>query len=126
MLKRLRDLCANLQTATAPERRPLLQKEVIEVERRLETALESVQLRVVFLETLHGQWCQFNNDFDVLKEWTRKTAPDMIYALQSEEISLQDKLSRAQVLHLALSEKAKLLDSLESQAQQLIKGKSFF
>lgn len=97
--------------------------QVTEVERRLETTLETVQERVVFLELLHGQWSQFNADLSALKEWTRQTAPAMVRALQSDQVGPQERLARAQALQVALCEKAQVLKALDDQAHDLVKGK---
>lgn len=120
LLKKLRELCQTLCTMTAPERKPLLQKEVTEVERRLQVTLETVQDRVVFLEQLNGRWTRFNSDLGELRDWTRHNAPAMVHALQSAELGPQERLASTQLLQRQIDQKAELLDVLDGQAQELV------
>lgn len=90
------------------------------MEHRLQTTLETVQDRVVFLEQLNGRWSRFNSDLSELQEWTRQKAPEMVYALESSELGPEERLSKAQVLKTQILQKAQVLDMLDEQAQDLV------
>ncbi|XP_068085330.1 muscle-specific protein 300 kDa [Anabrus simplex] len=122
MLRRLRDLCQSLCNLTAPERKPLLQKEVTEIERRLHVTLETVQDRVVYLQQFKAQWTRFQARLGELKEWTQQGAPALMEQLQAQELTPEERLKRAQVLQAQISDKVAVLDVLSAEAAELLQA----
>lgn len=120
MLKRLRDLCSNLCQIAAVENQPLLQKEVTEIEKRLQVTLETVQERVVYLQQFNTKWTKFQSQLGELQTWAQITAPGMLQALQSEDITPEDRVLKATQLQQQLKEKLNILNLLNDEAVEIL------
>jgi nesprin-1 len=120
MLRRLRDLSQNLSKVAPSEQKPVLDKEVTEIERRLSTTLENVQERVVFLEQYNTKWVDFQSKLGELQSWTAQNAPQLLSAVQEDNILPEERVTKTTLLQSELSHKLSLLDQLNSQASQLM------
>ncbi|KAK6636175.1 hypothetical protein RUM43_009828 [Polyplax serrata] len=122
LLKRLKELCQTLSSLTAPERKPLFFKEVADVEKRLNTTLETVEKRVIFLEKLNTDWGKFNSDLYELRDWTTHQAPVLVQALNVEETEPHERLNNAKVLQRTLVEKIDVTKNLQTKCDELTEG----
>ncbi|KAK3930234.1 Nesprin-1 [Frankliniella fusca] len=120
MLKRLRDLYAALCAVTAPDTKPVLQREVTEIETRLQTTLEATQLRVRHLEALQARWGQLETRLGDVHTWTVASAPALLARLQAADVEPEQRASHAQTLQQQLAQKATVLGEVEAEAEQLL------
>ena len=119
MLRRLRDLSQNLGKV-APTDQPSIEKEVTEIEHRLSTTLENVQERVVFLEQYNTKWVDFQSKLGELQNWTVQNAPQLLSAVQEENIAPEERVSKTTLLQSELCHKINLLDQLNAEAGNLM------
>ncbi|XP_044734627.1 nesprin-1 [Chrysoperla carnea] len=120
LLKRLRDLCGNLCSIATPEKQPLLQKEVTEIEKRLLVTLETVQERVVYLQQFNTKWTHFQSQLGELQTWAQHTGPALLQALQSEDVTPEERVIKSTKLQEQLHEKIQILDALNNEAVEIL------
>lgn len=119
MIDRLHGLCQELTPLTDPSKRPMLEKEVTEVEKQFFNTMEHVKDRVTYLEDYSTKWNNYKARLAELQNWAAKTAPQLIEAIQSEDISPEERVAKANALHTVIHEKMKQLDLLASNASEL-------
>ncbi|KAF4531687.1 hypothetical protein B566_EDAN017473 [Ephemera danica] len=117
MLKKLRDLCAAL-AAVVPPKKPVLEKEVTEIERRLQVVLETVHERVVYLESFQARWTKFSCQLGELRAWCQ-TAPTLLDQLAAPDMSPAERVNKAHTLQAQLQDKTRLLNALAAEAREL-------
>lgn len=120
MLRKLRDLCASLINLTAPEKQPILKKEVTEIEKRLQVTMETVQERVVYLQQFNAKWTKFQSRLGDLQQWVVQNVPALMSAIQTEEVSPEERVKKTSVLQGQLNEKVSILDTLGDEAAELL------
>lgn len=120
MLKKLRDLCMSLMNFAPPDKKPLLEKEVTEIEKRLQVTMETVQERVVYLQQFNAKWTKFQSRLGDLQQWTVQNAPALLAAVQAEDVSPEERVRKTSVLQGQLAERASILDMLKNEACELI------
>lgn len=119
LLKKLRDLCVDLSKLTGPEKKPLLEKEVKEIEERLHSTLENIQERVVFLEQFQTKYTEVQSKLGHLQDWTTQHAPQLLSAVQESDMLPEDRISKSTVLQSEVAQKINLIGELGSEAKQL-------
>lgn len=119
MIDRLHELCTELAPLTDPAKRPMLEKEVTEIEKQFFNTMEHVKDRVSYLEDYSSKWNSYKARLIELQNWAGQTAPQLIEAIQSEDISPEERVAKANALHAVVSEKMKQLDLLASNASEL-------
>lgn len=120
MLRKLRDLCVSLVDLAAPDKQPLLRKEVTEIEKRLQVTMETVQERVVYLQQFNTKWTRFEAQLGELKQWTMQNVPALLSSIQTEDISPEDRVRKTTSLQNQLGEKIALLDILRDESNDLL------
>ncbi|XP_039285327.1 nesprin-1-like [Nilaparvata lugens] len=116
MLCKLRDLSAGLSSVTAPDRKPLIAKEVMEIESRLKDTLHLVDERVVVLEKMQAQWSGLESEIAALKSWS-KEVPVILEQISKMEVSPKDRLQKAQTLQMQLQAKQAVLAHLNKETE---------
>ncbi|KAJ8930094.1 hypothetical protein NQ314_017138, partial [Rhamnusium bicolor] len=118
MLRKLRDQSVNL-SKQAPEQKPKLEKEVQEIEHRLNTTLTNVTERVVFMEQYHTKWSTFQSKLGHLQNWTVQEAPQLLSSVDEYAITPEDRVQKAENLQKEIIHKINVLDELSNEASQL-------
>ncbi|XP_046474495.1 muscle-specific protein 300 kDa isoform X6 [Neodiprion pinetum] len=121
MLKKLRDVYSNLSEVTAPEKRPVLEKEITDVEKRLHVTLETVQERVVFLQQFNAKWTKFQARLGELQSWTQQSAPQLLAQIQEISTSPEERVRKTESLQKQIYEKITVLKVLDEESLQLVK-----
>lgn len=119
MIQRLHELCNELTPLADPTKRPVLEKEVTEIEKQFFNTMEHVKDRVGYLEDYSAKWNSYKARLADLQAWAAKTAPQLIEAIQSLELSPEERVAKANLLQKTLTEKMKALDILASDASEL-------
>ncbi|XP_064211053.1 muscle-specific protein 300 kDa isoform X18 [Tribolium castaneum] len=117
MLRRLRDLSRNLGVTDQK-----IEKEVTEIEQRLNTTLENVQEKVVFLEQYNTKWSNFQNKLGELQNWSVQSAPQLLSAVQEDNLPPEERVTKTTLLQSELCHKINLLDQLNAEASTLMIG----
>ncbi|XP_017768073.1 PREDICTED: nesprin-1 [Nicrophorus vespilloides] len=118
LLRRLRDLCSKLAEIAPADKKFELQQEVTTIERRLQTTLEQVQSRVIYLEDFNDKWNSFQKSISELQHWTVQSAPQLLSAAHEDNIAPEDRVAKTELLQKEIIHKIKLLDSLGSEARE--------
>lgn len=126
MLKKLRDVYSSLSEVAAPEKRPILEKEVTDIEKRLHVTLETVQERVVYLQQFNAKWTKFQARLGELQSWTQQSAPQLLSQIQEMSVSPEERVRKTEILQKQIHEKITVLKVLEDESLQLIKGECGF
>ncbi|KAL5279677.1 hypothetical protein ACFFRR_003964 [Megaselia abdita] len=119
LIPKLQTLCAELSPLAAAEKRPILEKEVTEVQKMFFNTMEHVKDRVGYLEDYSTKWNNYKARLAELQEWATKAAPKLIEALQSEDLTPEERVVKVNHLKGILSEKMKQLDLLAADASEL-------
>lgn len=119
MIGRLHELCVELVPLTDPTKKPVLEREVTEIEKQFFNTMEHVKDRVSYLEDYSTKWNSYKARLAELQAWAAQTAPQLIEAIQSEDISPEERVAKATALRSVISEKMRALDMLGSDASEL-------
>lgn len=118
MISNLHDRCKELTPLTEKTKRPLIEKEVTELEKQFFNTMEHVKDRVNYLEDYSFRWNNYKTRVSELQNWALN-APQLIEALQSQEISPEERVLKTEALQSVISEKMRALDILASDACEL-------
>lgn len=121
MLRKLHSHSNNLAKLANPERKPLLEKEVIEIEQRMQMVIDTVSEKIEFLEQLNVKWVHFTGTLQELKSWL-SNAQNVLERLVTLEMSPEDRDSQTSELKDKLSEKMAVVRTLEEEAEELLEG----
>lgn len=119
MIGNLHDLCQELTPLADTTKRPLIEKEVTELEKQFFNTMEHVKDRVNYLEDYSGRWNNYKTRVAEMQNWSLHNAPQLIESVQSQELSPEERVIKAEALQATLSEKMRALDILASDASEL-------
>lgn len=119
MIGRLHELCGELVPLTDPMKRPVLEREVTEIEKQFFNTMEHVKDRVSYLEDYSTKWNSYKARLAELQAWAAQAAPQLLEAIQSEDISPEERVAKAEALRSIISEKMRALNMLGSDASEL-------
>lgn len=121
MLRKLQSHSNNLAKLATPERKPLLEKEVIEIEQKMQTVIDTVSQKIEFLEQLNVKWVNFTGTLQELKSWLTN-AQNTLERLVTLEMSPEDRDAQTNDLQTKLEEKMAVIRTLEEEAEELLEG----
>ncbi|XP_037820489.1 nesprin-1-like, partial [Lucilia sericata] len=119
LLPKLHALKAELAPLAAAEKRPILEKEVTEVEKMFFNTMEHVKDRVGYLEDYSAKWNNYKSRLAELQEWANKVAPKAIETLHSEDLTPEERVMKVNAFKGTLAERMKQLDMLAADASEL-------
>lgn len=119
MLNKLRVLCGSLCAHTVAEQKPVLEKEVSDIEKRLHGTLSLMQEKVERLEEYSSQWKAFQTRLAELQAWTRQVAPQLVSQLQNPDMSPEERVNKSNALQKMIADKMNVLDQLNAEALTL-------
>ncbi|XP_070139488.1 muscle-specific protein 300 kDa isoform X14 [Drosophila kikkawai] len=119
LLPKLHALKSELAPLAAADKRPILEKEVTEVEKMFFNTMEHVKDRVGYLEDYSAKWNNYKTRLAELQEWANKVAPKNIEALQSEDLTPEERVVKVQAFKRLLGDRMKQLDLLAADASEL-------
>ncbi|XP_031632357.1 nesprin-1 isoform X5 [Contarinia nasturtii] len=119
MIANLQDRCKELTPLTDQTKKPLIEKEVTELEKQFFNTMEHVKDRVNYLEDYSFRWNNYKTRVAELQNWALNSAPQLIEAVQSQEISPEERVLKTEALQSIISEKMRSLDILSSDACEL-------
>ncbi|GIY32234.1 nesprin-1 [Caerostris darwini] len=117
-LEKLKSVGSNLAPKLSERQRPLLQKEVVEIENKVLMVLSTLKENVEYLERSTEKWTKFNfklegfvsnvdNVIDRLKEILSESSPPEV------------RLKKLDELHSEIREQKQVLVNLETESQEL-------
>ncbi|KAF2357498.1 Spectrin repeat [Trinorchestia longiramus] len=121
MLRKLNSLSVSLAELSRPEKRPLLKNEVQEIERRLQTVIETVTEKIEYLEQLNSKWVNFTTSLTELKKWV-SGAHELLERLVTLDMNPEDRAEQTKKLKNNLIEKMAVIRTLEDEGLELLEG----
>ncbi|XP_050705317.1 muscle-specific protein 300 kDa-like [Eriocheir sinensis] len=121
MLRKLHSHSNNLAKLANPERKPLLEKEVVEIEQKMQTVIDTVSQKIEFLEQLNVKWVHFTGTLQELKSWLTN-AQNTLERLVTLEMSPEDRDAQTNELQVRIEEKMAVIRTLEEEAEELLEG----
>lgn len=122
MLKRLRDLSQSLSNVSSPAQRPVLEKEVKEIERRMREMLDLMEAKVQHLGQYNEKWASLTGQIEEMKAWMKNAQKQLQQLLNNSELTPEERLQKARQLQEEIAEKMQSLENLEKEAQSLLAG----
>lgn len=119
MFSNLQDLSKELTPLTDPTKKHLIEKEIAELEKQFFNTVEHVKDRVNYLEDYSARWNHYKTRVGELQSWALNTAPQLIEAVQSQEISPEERVMKTEALQSVIAEQMRALDILASDASEL-------
>lgn len=119
MIGKLHELCDELTPQADQAKKPLIEKEVTELEKQFFNTMEHVKDRVNYLEDYSNKWNTYKAKVGELQNWSLQAAPQLIESVQSQELSPEERVVKAEALQAVISEKMRALDVLHSEASEL-------
>lgn len=119
MIANLHDLCNELTPLADPTKKPLIEKEVTELEKQFFNTIEHVKDRVNYLEDYSNRWSNYKARLADLHAWATQQAPQLIEAVLSQELSPEERVVKADALQGVIADKMRQLDILASNAFEL-------
>lgn len=98
MISNLQELGKELTPLTDPIKKPLVEKEISELEKQFFNTMEHVKDRVGYLEDYSARWTYYKARVAELQNWALHTAPQLIEGIQSQEISPEERVSKTEAL----------------------------
>ncbi|GAB6020485.1 hypothetical protein CHUAL_003173 [Chamberlinius hualienensis] len=121
MLKKLHDLSSTLTDKVDSKQKPVLEKEITEIEKQIHVVLSTVKEKIVYLEDISFKWSSYNLQLDEIKNWIEKTKA-VLDTLKSSLIAPQVKEEITDRIKHDMEDKVRLLVNLESEGQDLLKS----
>ncbi|XP_066158002.1 muscle-specific protein 300 kDa isoform X10 [Euwallacea fornicatus] len=120
----LRELTSKLsQDITAPQKAQL-EKDVLEVEKRLETTTTNIQEQIALLQHYKSQWTSFQSQLGQLKEWSSQEAPQLLSSVRDSNIAPEERVEKTQLLQSEISKKEIVLEQLTQEASKTFQKES--
>lgn len=123
LMKRLRETLDKLDQVVPPEIKLTIREEITTIEHILETTIETIEKRVLYLEENGARWAKFQSEMSELKQWAQQSAPQVIANVQDASTSPEERVKKTDHLQKQMSEKMTVLKVLKEESKQLIKGK---
>ncbi|CAL4067051.1 unnamed protein product, partial [Meganyctiphanes norvegica] len=121
MLRKLNTYSNNLAKLSDPEKKPILEKEVVEIEQRMQTVIDTVTEKIEYLNQLNVRWVHFTGTLNDLRTW-KTNAQNVLERLVTLEMSPESRDTQTLQLMNHISEKMSIINVLESEAAALLEG----
>ncbi|KAF7272974.1 hypothetical protein GWI33_014281 [Rhynchophorus ferrugineus] len=116
----LKELSAKLSQEAIEPQKAQLEKEVREVEQRLDTTTSNIMEQIAFLQQYSTKWTGFQSQMSLLRNWSVQEAPLLLSSAHDVNITPEDRLEKTQRLQTEISHKLQQIDELKQQGSQAI------
>ncbi|KAK3865215.1 hypothetical protein Pcinc_029165 [Petrolisthes cinctipes] len=121
MLRKLHSHSNNLVKLADPEKKSLLEKEVVEIEQRMQVVIDTVTEKIEFLEQLNVKWVHFTGTLQELRSWLINSQ-NILERLVTLEMTPEDRDKQTIDLQAKINEKLAVIRTLEEEAEELLEG----
>ncbi|XP_058454305.1 muscle-specific protein 300 kDa isoform X8 [Malaya genurostris] len=115
----LNDLCRELGQSIPPNSKQAIEKEVVDIEKRVLSTADFVDKRIDYLEDYNNKWKEYKERLDSLKNWANNVYPKMVAAIKQPNLTPEERVVKTMQLENVLTEKMKTLDILNASATDL-------
>ncbi|KFM65655.1 Nesprin-1, partial [Stegodyphus mimosarum] len=117
-LEKFKNVSSSLAPQLSEKQRPLLEKEVIEIENRVLMVLSTLKENVEYLERTTEKWTKFNFKLESFVSHTDDII-DRLKEILSETSPPEDRLRKLDELHAEIREQKQVLLNLETESKEL-------
>lgn len=118
-LPQLQQAYAELRSLTANKPKPVIEKDLETIERKLDRVQDEVHTKVEHLEKFNEEWVKIERKLEHVREWIRKESPALISQIQSENITPEERVVKSQALQKIISEKLETIRQVADQGAKL-------
>lgn len=118
-LPQLQQSYAELRSLTANKPKPVIEKDLETIERKLVRVEDEVQNKVKHLEKFNQEWVNIERKLEHVREWIKKESPALISQIQSENITPEERVVKSQALQKVISEKLHIIRNVAEQGSKL-------
>ncbi|CAK1540777.1 unnamed protein product [Leptosia nina] len=118
-LPQLQQAYAELKSLTANKPKPVIEKDLETIERKIDRVQDDVQTKVVHLEKFNEEWTKIERKLDSVREWIKKESPALISQIQSENITPEERVEKSQSLQKVIGEKMDIIKNVADQGNKL-------
>lgn len=118
-LPQLQQAYAELRFLTANKPKPVIEKDLETIERKLDRVQDEVHTKVEHLEKFNEEWVKIERKLEHVREWIRKESPALISQIQSENITPEERVVKSQALQKIISEKLETIRQVADQGAKL-------
>lgn len=120
----LKELTVKLSQDVTEPQKTQLEKDVTEVERRLETTTTNVQEQITFLQQYKTQWSTFQTRLGQLRDWSLQEAPQLLSSVKDSALTPEEKVHKTQFLQSEISQRENVLHQLRQEASKTFEKES--
>ncbi|XP_038215060.1 nesprin-1 [Zerene cesonia] len=118
-LPQLQQAYAELQSLTSQKPKPVIEKDLETIERKLDRVQDEVQTKVVHLEKFNEEWTKIERKLEGVREWIKKESPALVSQIQSENITPEERVVKSQSLQKVIAEKMDIIKNVAEQGTKL-------
>ncbi|KPJ06864.1 Nesprin-1 [Papilio machaon] len=118
-LPQLQQAYAQLQSLTANKPKPVIEKDLETIERKLERVQDEVHTKVEHLEKFNEEWVKIERKLEHVREWIKKESPALISEIRSDNISPEERVEKSQSLQKVIAEKLHVIKNVADQGTKL-------
>lgn len=115
----LQQAYSELRTLTANKPKPVIEKDLETIERKLGRVQDEVQTKVEHLEKFNEEWVKIEHKLEHVREWIKKESPILISQIRSENITPEERVDKSQALQGVISEKLDIIRGVADQGAKL-------
>ncbi|CAH2241590.1 jg3925 [Pararge aegeria aegeria] len=118
-LPQLQKTYAELQALTSSKPKPVIEKDLETIERKLERVQDDVQTKVEHLENFNEEWVKIERKLEHVRDWIKKESPILISQIRSENITPEERVEKSQALQKIIAEKLDIVRNVADQGTKL-------
>lgn len=118
-LPQLHNAYAELCSLTANKPKPVIEKELEHLEKKLSIVQDDVHTKVEHLEKFNEEWIKIEHKLEHVREWIKKESPALISQIQSESITPEERVEKSQALQKIITEKLQTIKGVADQGTKL-------
>ncbi|KAL4710682.1 hypothetical protein ACJJTC_003318, partial [Scirpophaga incertulas] len=118
-LPQLQKAYAELRSLTANKPKPVIEKDLETIERKLDRVQDEVHTKYEHLEKFNQDWVKIENKLEHVREWIRKESPALLSQICSENITPEERVDKSQQLQKVINEKLAVIRNVSDQGSKL-------
>ncbi|ERL91661.1 hypothetical protein D910_08989, partial [Dendroctonus ponderosae] len=116
----LRELTLKLSQETTGAQKAQLEKDVSDVEHRLQTTTTNIQEQIALLQQYKTQWSGLQSRLVQLKDWSVQEAPHLLSSVNDCNTTPEERVQRTQKLQSDIAQKVDFLHTLKQEASKAL------
>ncbi|CAG9579065.1 unnamed protein product [Danaus chrysippus] len=118
-LPQLQQSYAELQSLTSNKPKPVIEKDLETIQRKLVRVEEDVKTKVDHLEKFNEEWVKIENQLEHVRDWIKKESPLLISQIRSDNITPEERVEKSQSLQKVIAEKLETVRKVADQGTKL-------